>query len=721
MLIGEEEAYAGFVYTRMNSLLREVPKLEKLSPAAIKDAEQEALGGLFHYARLLLASLKMLTSAGSTKMALARGSRLSLKALAQISTLEGRVIAFQSYTSFSTQTTKAAGFPVGPPKAGTVNVTYQLHCVGRPKIGGWAVTQFQGEDEVLIPPFTPLLVENVTWMDGRTCIVLRDLRPEDMASATTQPEEVKPEAVKPSPSGDAKVHFNVELEGETIQLELRTGATVAEAIKLAKDEFERDDITALWKDGVRIAKSASIGEGSYEAKTSVKATKPAPVVAASTLVKVTIEVDGESIRFELPAGTTAANAIKLANEELGRDDITMLVMGEERLAKSATIEGGSYKAKTSGKAAKPAPAQVKFTIELDGESIELQLRAGSTVADAIKLANEETGRCDISVLLRDGNRVGRTTQIESGTYTAKVAAGPASTSLAGSAPVAVEPKPAPVVEAPPVVVPQPIAADPIDAAPSAPGELVLIDGTRKTLPEFAGKWTQKASQELFGDPNSVKSVKLPGGVTAICERAFCDGEWTKRSVRFPALESIVIQAGCKSIESYAFTHCSGLKRVVMAGCESIARDAFAGCSSLTEARIPVGCQSIGQSAFKGCSSLATAKVPAGCKSIGTWAFQGCSSLTNADLPDDCESIGECAFKDCSSLVTAKIGASCKSLGRWMFGNCTSLTSVELPAGIQSIGDRVFCNCRSLARIAIPAVCTLHRDACFGCDAVVTRF
>lgn len=82
---------------------------------------------------------------------------------------------------------------------------------------------------------------------------------------------------------------------------------------------------------------------------------------------------------------------------------------------------------------------------------------------------------------------------------------------------------------------------------------------------------------MLRDP---KSVKAPGGVISIGQRALCDGDNCKEKQHFPSLESVVIQAGWH----HALV-C--LKRVeTPAGCESIGRSAFGFCPSLGDAKIP---------------------------------------------------------------------------------------------------------------------------------------
>ena len=91
---------------------------------------------------------------------------------------------------------------------------------------------------------------------------------------------------------------------------------------------------------------------------------------------------------EMPAGAAAADAIKPANEEFGGDDIAMLLKGGHRLAKTASIEEGSFEAKASRKSAKLSPARVKITIEFWATD---RLRAAGWWGRAIALSTEDAG------------------------------------------------------------------------------------------------------------------------------------------------------------------------------------------------------------------------------------------------------------------------------------------------------------------------------------------
>ena len=126
-------------------------------------------------------------------------------------------------------------------------------------------------------------------------------------------------------------------------------------------------------------------------------------------------------------------------------------------------------------------------------------------------------------------------------------------------------------------------------------------------------WSYNAPAPWYSLCDSIKSVKLPSGLTGI--------------------------------GNYAFSNCSEMTEVeIPAGVISIGNNAFSRCSSLTAIDIPVGMTSIGAAAFNS-SGLASVTIPEGVTSIGHHAFYECSSLKSVTLPGSLQETGSYLFPD----------------------------------------------------------------------------
>ena len=151
-------------------------------------------------------------------------------------------------------------------------------------------------------------------------------------------------------------------------------------------------------------------------------------------------------------------------------------------------------------------------------------------------------------------------------------------------------------------------------------------------------------------------------------------------------QSSVVPAGITAIGAYAFSGCTGLRRVVLpAGVKSIGRFAFAG-SGLTEIEFPSGLESIGDDAFF-LTDITELHLPDSVVSIGGSAFSY-TDITELYLPDSVVSIGGNAFSDCEQLRIAIIPAGVATIEMYAFNNCPNLT-VILPKSVGTIEIAAF--------------------------------
>ena len=271
--------------------------------------------------------------------------------------------------------------------------------------------------------------------------------------------------------------------------------------------------------------------------------------------------------------------------------------------------------------------------------------------------------------------------------------------------------------------------------------------------------------------SNLKSINIPDGVTSIGESAFYNCSGLKKvivpdiknwcSIKFGSssanplyyahhlynddnteITKLVIPDDVTSINSYAFSGCSGLTSVTIPNSvTSIGSYAFQACSGLTSVTIPNNVTSIGSYAFYECSGLTSITIPNSVTSIGSYAFYKCSGLkkvivpdienwcsigfgdyysnplqyahhlysdvnteiTKLVIPDGVTSIGSDAFSGCSGLTSVTIPSSVTSIGKKAFDGCSGLTSVTIPNSVTSIGSSAFYNCSGLKKVIVPDI------------------
>lgn len=88
--------------------------------------------------------------------------------------------------------------------------------------------------------------------------------------------------------------------------------------------------------------------------------------------------------------------------------------------------------------------------------------------------------------------------------------------------------------------------------------------------------------------------------------------------------------------------------VVKEGTGSINSLAFTGCTGLTSVTLPNSVTKIGESAFYGCTGLTSVTIPNSVTEIGPFAFSHCTGLTSVTIPNSVSLIVR-AFTECTGL------------------------------------------------------------------------
>ena len=213
-----------------------------------------------------------------------------------------------------------------------------------------------------------------------------------------------------------------------------------------------------------------------------------------------------------------------------------------------------------------------------------------------------------------------------------------------------------------------------------------------------------------------------------------------------SLKNLVIGNSVTTIGSYAFSSCTGLKKVIwnarnangfqydtpFSDCENLTDFVFGDevehipdylCYNLTSLKnlvIGNSVTTIRSHAFKGCTGLTEVTIPNSVTSIGSDAFYGCTGLTEVTIPNAVTSIGSSAFSGCTGLTEVTIPNAVTSIGSSAFSGCTGLTEVTIPNAVTYIGERAFEGCSGLTTVTIGnSVTTIEERAFTSCSGLTT--
>ncbi|MCR4758813.1 MAG: leucine-rich repeat domain-containing protein, partial [Oscillospiraceae bacterium] len=216
---------------------------------------------------------------------------------------------------------------------------------------------------------------------------------------------------------------------------------------------------------------------------------------------------------------------------------------------------------------------------------------------------------------------------------------------------------------------------------------------------------------LIDGENASGKVKIPDGVTEICDRSFANNE---------GITSVTLPDSVKRIGEEAFCGCSNLTDVTLPkGLTGISDGTFSYCRCLTDITLPDTITKIGENAFADCLSLENLTLPKGVTEIGSGAFQACG-LESVSIPESVTEIGDEAFCECRALTSIKIPGSVSVIGERVFSDCCSLTDISFSKGLSVIGSHAFAGCFQLGGVVLPDGLKEIGDSAFsGCSSMAS--
>lgn len=219
----------------------------------------------------------------------------------------------------------------------------------------------------------------------------------------------------------------------------------------------------------------------------------------------------------------------------------------------------------------------------------------------------------------------------------------------------------------------------------------------------------------FAECTRLEDVTLPAGIETICEQTFagctslhalpdmhsvqhvCSGAF-----RGAGLERVALYPNGPTFDDFVFAGCERLRRVTMEeGTAYVPRGSFADCHSLSDVQIAFTVRTIAPEAFARCPSLEQLRLPSGIERIGDRAFCDCWALSDIEIPDTVRIVGSGAFGGCAALRRIRL-AGVECLGARAFASCRQLADVVLPERLELIPEEAFSECTSLRFFELPA-------------------
>lgn len=182
------------------------------------------------------------------------------------------------------------------------------------------------------------------------------------------------------------------------------------------------------------------------------------------------------------------------------------------------------------------------------------------------------------------------------------------------------------------------------------------------------------------------TVRVPDGVSIICEDAFED-DWD-------ILQSVSIPPSVKEIQACAFSSCIFLDSVNLRnGLLTIGEGVFKYCRGLKSIVIPDTVTNIGKSAFEA-TACENVKLSSGLSVISERMF-ACCSIRRIEIPYNVKEIKKEAFIDCKNLKSVLLPDEIIYIERGAFSKCISLSEINFPRNLRFVARLSFDRCTGI--------------------------
>lgn len=265
-----------------------------------------------------------------------------------------------------------------------------------------------------------------------------------------------------------------------------------------------------------------------------------------------------------------------------------------------------------------------------------------------------------------------------------------------------------------------------------------------------GKIVAEIGAEAFAGNTSIKTVKLPIGVTVIRESAFRD---------CTNLTHVELPSRLETIEDGAFLGCTALKELEIP--ESVAElgeECFASWTKLTgnenslagayanavgldygetvqATPAPVDTSAYYRYKIRNGGAVitsylgqeSTVVIPSSLggypvRAIGEDAFSSCYSAERVIVPEGVTELENVSFRYCTALLEIQLPSTLRRIGENAFYRCERLEEIEIPEGVTEIGNKAFRGCLQLRRATLPqSLKTIPWYTFFECHARLTIY
>ena len=210
----------------------------------------------------------------------------------------------------------------------------------------------------------------------------------------------------------------------------------------------------------------------------------------------------------------------------------------------------------------------------------------------------------------------------------------------------------------------------------------------------------------FVSGSKITTVTIPSSVTSVGNNAFNNCS---------SLTNLVWNA--KNCSSNGNMTTSNITQVTIGSGVEVLPNSFVSGSKITSVSIPGSVKTIGSYAFYGCAGLKNVSIPNAVTLIDYGTFYGCTGLTSISLGNSVQTISNEAFSGCTGLASITFPNSVTNISNYAFFGCTNLNTISLPNSVFSIYYGAFMGCTKLAKVYCRAIMPPVMDNSDMFDAV----